>query len=492
MGMLPLPIVPAKFFGSEAISSKPLEKEKSSLIALSGGSDSSLNLKTELPQITSTEKELLTRIGDKKPSDFGTEVLSSRGTHQKNEAEVAGLDSKGKPQDVPVFSLKQLEQRGTFEKVGAKPLSTHGKEPDQLNSSSLYPQLDTDSLYPHSGTDSLYPHSGTDSLWGEPVPGDLSSVNSNFEAQVPQKVPLPKKMQDNSRLISGGEYLNTLASIRDDKRIDLSRDRGVDSKEKSMSSIEMTPVGIKRDSELGNETKDRDDGPLFSKEQNSSEYQIQSHFGGRSTESSGALRFESQMSKEVTANVVPGANAQARISTDGLMGISAGIKQMNINGGGTVHIRLKPEHLGELSLRVVMDGSRVGLKIQASDEKAKKILEDSMDFLRESLSNQSLVLGQVDLTVASSSGSSAGNQSGSDKSDSRSFQGNFQSQDQTQQGWSGNGSDRRFNQELSDRFGEPVGRAPLRMPNPASLGGFTGGGPMSGTSRTESRLDVRA
>ena len=77
-----------------------------------------------------------------------------------------------------------------------------------------------------------------------------------------------------------------------------------------------------------------------------------------------------------------------------------------------MHIRLKPENLGELHVRVMTDGTQVGLHIQASDEKSKKILEESLSHLKESMAAQNLTLGSVELTVAHSQGAMFGESRG--------------------------------------------------------------------------------
>jgi flagellar hook-length control protein FliK len=87
--------------------------------------------------------------------------------------------------------------------------------------------------------------------------------------------------------------------------------------------------------------------------------------------------------------------------------MSSQIQSLSIKGGGEMRVRLKPENLGELNLRVIANGNHVGLQIQASDERAKKIIEESLGYLKESLSAQKLSLGQVDLTVVGSQQSQA-------------------------------------------------------------------------------------
>jgi flagellar hook-length control protein FliK len=86
------------------------------------------------------------------------------------------------------------------------------------------------------------------------------------------------------------------------------------------------------------------------------------------------------------------------------------------NGGGEIRIRLKPENLGELHVRVVTDGRNVGLHIQASDEKARKILEESLSHLKDSMATQNLSLGAVDLTVGRSHSSGFGDSLGNQQS----------------------------------------------------------------------------
>jgi hypothetical protein len=130
---------------------------------------------------------------------------------------------------------------------------------------------------------------------------------------------------------------------------------------------------------------------------------------------------------ELSAQVVPGAMSQPRFSTESLMGMSTGIRQLSLSGGGEIRIRLKPENLGELNLKVVANGNRIGLQIQASDEKAKKIIEESINYLKESLSAQNMTLAQVDLSVAKGSASSqndSGNHSHHQQSQSG-FQNDF-------------------------------------------------------------------
>ncbi len=109
-----------------------------------------------------------------------------------------------------------------------------------------------------------------------------------------------------------------------------------------------------------------------------------------------------QPPSELTGHVVKGAMSQDRLSSESLMGMSNGIRGIAPQGGGEMRVRLKPDHLGELNIRVTTHGNDVGLRIQASDEHAKKIIEESMTHLKDSLAEQNLSLARVDVVVGKS------------------------------------------------------------------------------------------
>lgn len=115
-----------------------------------------------------------------------------------------------------------------------------------------------------------------------------------------------------------------------------------------------------------------------------------------------ALGVTAQMGgTAVTGHVVKGAMAQDRLSSESVLGMSNQILRLNGSGGGEMRVRLKPDGLGELQLRVSTFGNQVGLRIQASDEKAKRILEESLGSLKDALAGQNLALGRVEVNVNS-------------------------------------------------------------------------------------------
>jgi flagellar hook-length control protein FliK len=68
---------------------------------------------------------------------------------------------------------------------------------------------------------------------------------------------------------------------------------------------------------------------------------------------------------------------------------------------GEIKIRLKPDHLGELMMSVKTNGQQVSLQIKAQDHESKRIIEESLGRLKDSLATQSLDLGKVDVVTQS-------------------------------------------------------------------------------------------
>jgi len=126
-------------------------------------------------------------------------------------------------------------------------------------------------------------------------------------------------------------------------------------------------------------------------------------------DSSGANSKVGSAITDVAAFVVPGGKSHERITTDGLMQISSGLHGISTQGGGEMRVRLMPDELGELHLRVITNGNGVGLQIHASSEKAKKIIEESLSFLKESLSAQHLSLNHVDVSLTGQSSAQSNN-----------------------------------------------------------------------------------
>lgn len=136
---------------------------------------------------------------------------------------------------------------------------------------------------------------------------------------------------------------------------------------------------------------------------------------------------------ELNGQVVQGAMSRNRLSTDAMVGLSSGVRELSQSGGGEIRLRLNPNNMGEITMKVMTDGRHVGLQIQASDDRAKRVIEESIGTLKESLAQQQLTLGAVDLTVARGPGLTGGQDFSSSQN---SQQGQSQSNDGlASQGW---------------------------------------------------------
>jgi hypothetical protein len=106
---------------------------------------------------------------------------------------------------------------------------------------------------------------------------------------------------------------------------------------------------------------------------------------------------------ELKGHVTTGAMARSRLSSESLMGVTSSIRTLAGDGvrpgGGEMRIRLNPDHLGELSVKVSTRGREVGLQIRASNEEAKRVLEESLSHLRENLASNSLNLARVEVVL---------------------------------------------------------------------------------------------
>ena len=105
----------------------------------------------------------------------------------------------------------------------------------------------------------------------------------------------------------------------------------------------------------------------------------------------------------MTGQTTQGAAMKDRLASESLKQISEQIGTVSAKGpgmqNGEMRIRLKPDDLGEVHLRVNTNGNQVGLQVQASNDRAKKIIEESLVHLKDSLAHQNLVLAKADIGV---------------------------------------------------------------------------------------------
>jgi flagellar hook-length control protein FliK len=187
----------------------------------------------------------------------------------------------------------------------------------------------------------------------------------------------------------------------------------------------------------------------------------------------------------VTGHVVQGSMQKERLTSESLRNVSNGIQGMSAAGGGEMRIRMNPGNLGELMIRVSTNGKDVGLKVHASDSNAKKILEESLGSLRDSLAQQSLALGRVDVVI--------GTTASQDASSTSQQQSSNQQHAQTSMNMDSNapqmGGGQRRNEETSDGSARDVdtARGSARLASASAAMGRAGSPRVA-----NSRLDVMA
>jgi len=90
------------------------------------------------------------------------------------------------------------------------------------------------------------------------------------------------------------------------------------------------------------------------------------------------------------------------------MNIRQIMKQADIlvkKGGGEVKVQMRPEGMGEVQLRVILNGGKVNLALKAETEEVKKLLEKNLSELRTGLSAHKMAIEAVKIDVAAMGGS---------------------------------------------------------------------------------------
>ncbi|MGK5089259.1 flagellar hook-length control protein FliK [Bdellovibrionota bacterium FG-2] len=168
---------------------------------------------------------------------------------------------------------------------------------------------------------------------------------------------------------------------------------------------------------------------------------------------------------EVMGHVTQGPMTRERLSTESVMGLAAGIKGIAPEGGGEIRVRLKPENLGELHLKITTRGDQVGIQILAPNERTKRILEESISSLKDSLASHKLSIGSFDMSVAKqvSGLGNEGNSAGMNFYRDEPSQNMAQNMSQNFQGGSGSsGSWKAYDQMTGNSDRTPMGASALR------------------------------
>lgn len=116
--------------------------------------------------------------------------------------------------------------------------------------------------------------------------------------------------------------------------------------------------------------------------------------------------------------VMPGLEHAARTTPSAYRTLEQSVMEQvqdRLNGivrssGGTTQVRLllRPESLGEVHLRLQVDGDVVMAKITVENQQVKQIIESNMQMLRNALSENNLTAGSFDVNVDQGSREQAG------------------------------------------------------------------------------------
>jgi flagellar hook-length control protein FliK len=105
--------------------------------------------------------------------------------------------------------------------------------------------------------------------------------------------------------------------------------------------------------------------------------------------------------KQTRAGEAPPKAAPARRTPEApeaqfARGLSAALRQ----GGGTVTLHLKPQELGDLKIRLEIDGASVEARFEAATDEARGLLDQSIDSLRAALEAKGLEVERLSVHVA--------------------------------------------------------------------------------------------
>jgi flagellar hook-length control protein FliK len=104
--------------------------------------------------------------------------------------------------------------------------------------------------------------------------------------------------------------------------------------------------------------------------------------------------------KTVEAPTTQNALGKTILSQESVQQVAGQVNQLSqARQDGEIKIRLRPDHLGELMMNVKTQGHQVAIQIKAHDGESKKIIEESLGALRDSLSKQNLSLSQVEVVT---------------------------------------------------------------------------------------------
>ncbi len=101
------------------------------------------------------------------------------------------------------------------------------------------------------------------------------------------------------------------------------------------------------------------------------------------------------------SKAVSGLHGESRMDSkhEAIQSIINNAQMLAQKGGGEMKMTLKPEHLGEIQLKVAMDGPRVDIQMVTERSEVKKLIEQGAHELRHGLAQHSLSMEKLDVSV---------------------------------------------------------------------------------------------
>jgi hypothetical protein len=125
----------------------------------------------------------------------------------------------------------------------------------------------------------------------------------------------------------------------------------------------------------------------------------------------GKLNSEWQPNNLSAVKAEPGLNSLQMNNVDkvkNMQKLFENAKILTQNGGGEMQMKLSPEGLGDLQLKVVVANGKVDLELKTQNHEVKKMMESTISELKSSLAHHSLSIDNVKVDVATQDNNSSG------------------------------------------------------------------------------------
>lgn len=106
-----------------------------------------------------------------------------------------------------------------------------------------------------------------------------------------------------------------------------------------------------------------------------------------------------QLGQNMAVADAMGLNAGKEAKQETIQSIVNNAHALSQKGGGEMKLTLTPEHLGEIQLKVTMNGNQVGVQMIAERAEAKKLLEQNIQELKHGLATHNLTMDRLDVSI---------------------------------------------------------------------------------------------